>query len=174
VELTRNIAELDALIGEMLLASRLDTLQSLEHVEEVDLLALAAEEASHFDRQVEGEAVIIHGDPALLRRLLRNLLDNAQRHAGGATRIEVRAADAEQARVIVEDQGEGIDASEREQVFEPFYRSERAKVAARGFGLGLALVRQIARAHDGEVTYSPLEPGSRFTVMLASRPRMQR
>jgi signal transduction histidine kinase len=173
-ELTRNIAELNALIGEMLLASRLDTLKTLEHVEDVDLLALAAEEASHFDRQVEGEAVIVHGDPALLRRLLRNLFDNAQRHAGGATRIEGRAAGKEQARVIVEDQGEGIDESERERAFEPFYRSGRAKVSARGFGLGLALVRQIARAHDGEVTYSPLEPGSRFTVILASHPRTPR
>jgi signal transduction histidine kinase len=173
-ELARNIAELDALIGEMLLASRLDTLKSLEHVEDVDLLALAAEEASHFDRQVEGEAVVVRGDAALLRRLLRNLLDNAQRHASGATRIDVRPLGADQASVVIEDDGAGIEESEREKVFEPFYRSERAKVSARGFGLGLALVRQIARAHGGDVSYTSLPTGSRFTVILAKQPRTQR
>jgi signal transduction histidine kinase len=199
-ELRRNIAELDALIGEMLLASRLDTLKALEHVEDVDLLALAAEEASHFDRQAEGEPVIVRGDPALLRRLVRNLLDNAQRYAGGATRIDVRSHGEAEARVIVEDAGDGITESEREKIFEPFYRSESAQGAARGFGLGLALVRQIARAHGGEVVYAPLpgkaagagfdngapspgtEParasseqrgGSRFVVTLAKQPRTQ-
>ena len=177
-ELTRNIAELDALIGEMLLASRLDTLKALEHVEDVDLLAIAAEEASHFDRQVEGEPVIVRGDPALLRRLLRNLLDNAQRYAGGATRIDVRASSESEARILVEDAGAGIAESEREKIFEPFYRSEKsAHAAARGFGLGLALVRQIARAHGGEVTYKPLSQphgaSSQFEVTLAKQPRTQ-
>jgi signal transduction histidine kinase len=167
-ELTRNIAELDALIGEMLLASRLDTLRTLEHVEDVDLLALAAEEASHFDRPVEGEAIIVRGDPALLRRLVRNLLDNAQQHAGGATRIEVREESPTHARVIVEDAGNGIADNEREKIFEPFYRSEHAQTSVRGFGLGLALVRQIARAHGGDATYSALPGGgSRFTVVVA-------
>jgi len=174
-ELTRNIAELDSLIGEMLLASRLDTLNTLEHVEEVDLLALAAEEAAHFDRQVEGEPVILSGDPALLRRLLRNLLENARQHAGGATRIEVRAEGDARARLIVEDHGEGIAEAERARVFEPFYRSERAHASVRGFGLGLALVRQIARAHGGDVDYSALpQSGSRFTVRLARNPRASR
>jgi two-component system OmpR family sensor kinase len=86
-ELARSIAELDELIGEMLLSSRLDALRTLERSEEVDLLALAAEEAAHVDRSVEGTPVIIRGDPSLLRRLLRNLLENAQRHAGGATHV---------------------------------------------------------------------------------------
>jgi signal transduction histidine kinase len=164
-EMARSVAELDALISEMLLASRLDALRTLEHAEEVDLLALAAEEAAHFDRSVEGEPIIIQGDPNLLRRLVRNLLDNAERHAGGATRVRVDRNASGAAELSVEDRGAGIPENEREKIFEPFYRSTLAGPAAKGFGLGLALVRQIARAHGGDVRYATLsEGGSRFTV----------
>ena len=164
-ELARSIAELDELIGEMLLSSRLDALRTLERSEEVDLLALAAEEAAHVDRAVEGTPVIIRGDPILLRRLLRNLLENAQRHAGGATHVCVRKNVSGKAELSVEDHGIGVAEDEREKIFEPFYRSSRAGAPTKGFGLGLALARQIARAHGGEVRYSPLTGGgSRFTV----------
>jgi signal transduction histidine kinase len=164
-ELARSIAELDALIEEMLLSSRLDALRTLERAEDVDLLALAAEEAAHFDRAVEGQPVIVRGDPSLLRRLVRNLLDNAQRHAGGATRVSVAPNASGAAELSVEDAGAGVPEAEREKIFEPFYRSTRAGVA--GFGLGLSLVRQIARAHGGEARYSPLPSGgSRFVITL--------
>ena len=164
-EIARSIAELDELIGEMLLSSRLDALRTLERSEEVDLLALAAEEASHFDRSVEGQPVIIHGDPSLLRRLLRNLLDNAQRHAGGATGVRVHKNASGDAELIVEDGGGGVPEDEREKIFEPFYRSSRADPMTKGFGLGLALVRRIARAHGGDVRYSALTGGgSCFTT----------
>ena len=164
-EIARSIAELDELIGEMLLSSRLDALRALERSEEVDLLALAAEEASHFDRSVEGQPVIIHGDPGLLRRLLRNLLDNAQRHAGGATGVRVHKNASGDAELIVEDGGGGVPEDEREKIFEPFYRSSRADPMTKGFGLGLALVRRIARAHGGDVRYSALTGGgSCFTT----------
>jgi signal transduction histidine kinase len=168
-ELTRSIAELDALIEEMLLSSRLDALRTLERAEDVDLLALAAEEAAHFDRTVEGEPVIVRGDPSLLRRLIRNLLDNAQRHAGGATRVRVAPNTSGAAELNVEDGGAGVPEDEREKIFEPFYRSARAGAAAQGFGLGLSLVRQIARAHGGDARYvaSP-EGGSRFIVSIAA------
>jgi signal transduction histidine kinase len=74
--------------------------------------------------------------------------------------------------LIVEDRGIGIPEDEREKIFEPFYRSARASASVRGFGLGLALVRQIARAHGGEVRYSPLsDKGSRFTIVLPSGSR---
>jgi signal transduction histidine kinase len=166
-ELARSIAELDELIGEMLLSSRLDALRTLERSEDVDLLALAAEEAAHVDRSVEGTPVIIRGDPILLRRLLRNLLENAHRHAGGATRVYVHKNVSGEAELSVEDRGIGVAEDEREKIFEPFYRSPRAGAASMGFGLGLALARQIARAHGGEVRYLPLtEGGSRFTVSL--------
>ncbi len=170
-EMARSIAELDALIGEMLLTSRLDAMQRPEREEDVDLLALVAEEAAHFGREPTGEAVHVRGDPMLLRRMVRNLLDNAQRHAGGATRVEVRGAPGGRARVVVEDQGPGVPAAEREQVFEPFHRAPGSAAEARGTGLGLAIVRQVARAHGGEVSCEPAghpagAPGARFVVVL--------
>jgi len=166
-ELTRSIGELDALIGEMLLASRLDALKTLERTEDVDLLALAAEEAAHFDREIEGQQVTVRGDPNLLRRMIRNLLENAQRHAGGATRIQIGTDASRHALVIVEDHGGGVPEADREKIFEPFYRAGGASVSARGSGLGLAIVRQIARAHGGNASYTTLESGgSSFVLTL--------
>ena len=82
--LAKDIAELDELIGELLLASQLDAREGAVHVEEVDLLALAAEEAAGTNADVSGEPARLQADARLLRRLLRNLLQNAQRHAGGS------------------------------------------------------------------------------------------
>src|SRR5712692_9420795 len=87
--LEQDIAELDALIDEILLASRLDAVKGLDSDEEVDLLALAAEECARYDdTQLDGEPVTVRGDPRLLRRMIRNLLENAKRH--GAPPIQVR------------------------------------------------------------------------------------
>jgi signal transduction histidine kinase len=164
-ELTRNIAELDALIGELLLTSRLDVAKRPDRMEPIDLLALVAEEAAHFDREVAGEALSIRGDALLLRRLVRNLLENARLHAGGATDIRVgRHGDA--ACIVVEDAGPGIPPEDRERIFEPFQRRHRAGEPA-GTGLGLSIVRQIARVHGGEVVHEPRgDGGSRFVVTL--------
>ena len=137
-EIERDLAELDALIEEVLLASRLDAVPSLERTEEVDLLALAAEEAARYDVEAQGESLMLRGDPRLLRRMIRNLLENARRH--GAPPIEIQVKNR-QLRVC--DSGPGVAEAERERVFEPFY-------SKRGVGLGLALVRQIARRHGGE------------------------
>jgi signal transduction histidine kinase len=163
-ELVRGIVELDALIGEMLLSSRLDAATPIER-QPVDLPALVAEEAAHFDREVAAVPVTVSADPALLRRLVRNLLDNARVHAGGATEVRVEAGDGV-ARIVVDDAGAGIPAADRARIFEPFYRAEGA-ARGSGFGLGLAIVRQIATAHGGAVEYAPRPGGgSRFTVTL--------
>ena len=163
-ELICSIVELDSLIGEMLLSSRLDAATKLER-QEVDLPALVAEEAAHFDREVVAVPVTVNGDPALLRRLVRNLLDNARVHAGGATDVRVEAGEGV-ARIVVDDAGAGIPEADRAHIFEPFYRADGA-TRGSGFGLGLAIVRQIADAHGGRVDYAPREGGgSRFTVSL--------
>jgi signal transduction histidine kinase len=170
-EMARSIAELDVLIGEMLLASRLDAMSSPERQEEVDLLALAAEEAVQFGCEAVGEPLHVLGDPTLLRRMLRNLLDNAQRHAGGATRVAVRASAAGEACVVVEDNGPGVPASECERIFEPFHRVSTRSGEASGTGLGLSIVRQVARAHGGDVTCEPAgRTGARFLVVLPRAP----
>jgi signal transduction histidine kinase len=149
-EIERDLAELDALIDDVLLASRLDAVPDLEVREEVDLLALAAEEASRYDIEAQGESVVIQGDARLLRRMVRNLLENARRH--GAPPIEVHLTSRE---LRVCDSGPGVPEAERERVFERFY-------SKRGTGLGLALVRQIARRHGGDVRCE----GSCFYVTL--------
>jgi signal transduction histidine kinase len=75
-------------------------------------------------------------------------------------------SDAQHARIVIEDTGDGIPLIDRENIFEPFYRASTA-TRASGAGLGLAIVRQIARAHGGAVSYEPREGGgSRFTVTL--------
>ena len=131
----------------------------------MDLAGLVVEEAAHFDREVVATPVTVNGDPALLRRLVRNLLDNARVHAGGATEVRVEAGEGV-ARLVVEDAGGGIPEADRARIFEPFYRAEGA-ARGSGFGLGLAIVRQIADAHGGHVEYAPREGGgSRFTVTL--------
>jgi signal transduction histidine kinase len=165
LELARNIGELDALIGEMLLASRLDAATGLERTEAIDLLALAAEEASYFDREVSGETVVVNGDPRLLRRLVRNLLENARVHGGGVTAVRIERAPG-LARISVEDAGPGIPEADRVRIFEPFQRATPAALST-GAGLGLSIVRQIARAHGGAVEYEPRAGGgSRFVVTL--------
>jgi|SRR6185295_6032577 len=150
-ELEHDIAELDALIDEILLASRLDAVAPLEGVETVDLLALAAEEGARHDVEVTGESTTVRGDARLLRRMIRNLLENAKRH--GAAPVTLALKNRE---LSVCDAGSGVPEAERERVFEPFYRG------ARGSGLGLSIVRQIARRHGGEVRCE----GNCFVVSL--------
>src|SRR3569623_570074 len=95
----------------------------------------------------------MRGDPALLRRMVRNLLENAQRH-GGASPIAVALAQEGGAiRLEVCDSGPGVAADEREASFTRFYRARGASEAEGGHGLGLSLVRQIARRHGGDVAY---------------------
>jgi signal transduction histidine kinase len=159
--LAQDIAELDALIGELLLASRLDALEHLEHLEDVDLLALLAEEGARTGAEVRGVPVCIQGDPRLLRRLMRNLLENAQRYATGSPiEASVVSLAPTGARLCVADRGPGVPEPERERIFAPFYRpAGRREPSDGGVGLGLALVRQIARHHGGEARCVPRDGG---------------
>ena len=169
-DVERDIAELDALIDEILLASRLDVVKGREVDEEIDLLALATEECSRYDGvDVEGEPIIVRGDSRLLRRMIRNLLENARRH--GAPPVEVRVSRAGRAAELrVCDHGPGIPEAQRDDAFRPFHRFAGAKDGS-GAGLGLALVRQIARQHGGDARYLGRGPsGSCFAVTLDASP----
>ncbi|CAN5609743.1 HAMP domain-containing sensor histidine kinase [soil metagenome] len=165
--LKRDIDELDRLIEEILLASRLEAVPGLERHEPIDLLALAAEEAAYYDTEASGEPATVEGDRLLLRRLVRNLLENARRYAGDGP-IEISVA-SEGGRVVLEvsDNGPGVPTEERERIFEPFYRRAATAESGRGSGLGLALVRDIAGRHGGSVVCRAAESGgSRFRVDL--------
>jgi signal transduction histidine kinase len=169
-EIEQNIRELDALVEEVLLASRLDAPRdpnSPATREPVALLPLAAEEGARVNAIVSGDDVTVSGDERLLRRALRNLLENAHRYGGSAApEVEIRrAAGAVQLRVS--DRGPGVPEAQRERIFEPFYRLPGHAEQAGGVGLGLSLVRQIARAHQGQVSCEPRDGGgSRFVLSL--------
>lgn len=168
-EIATNIAELDALVDEVLLASRLDAHPSLAR-DPVDLLALAAEEAARVDAAVEGPAVTVGGDERLLRRALRNLLENARRYGGGDVRVRLdRAPAGVELRVL--DRGPGVPEAFRERIFEAFFRLPGHAEKAGGVGLGLSLVRQIAQRHGGSVRCEPREGGgSAFVIALPAAP----
>lgn len=171
-EMAQSIAELDQLIDEILLASRLEAGQT-EHepMELVDLTGLAAEECARVGAELvvalsqgglhadspqasqqafASEGLVLRGSPRLLRRLLRNLLENARRYSDGAVTVVLEAAGAS-AVIRVNDQGPGVPPELRERIFEPFYRLPGASERDGGVGLGLALVKSIAERHGGSV-----------------------
>jgi signal transduction histidine kinase len=176
-EIQRNIRELDTLVEEVLLASRLDARRRGVGTDDrlhdpVDVIALAAEEAARVDAVLdlpsEGEAPLLStltGDERLLRRALRNLLENARRYGGAdPPHVELRRV-GDMLELRVSDRGPGVPAMERERIFEPFYRLSGHAEQAGGVGLGLSLVRQIARHHGGEVCCEPRDGGGSCFVL---------
>ena len=184
--LESDIAELGWLVDEILLASRLDAVSEAPVRHELDLLALAAEECARYDEaHLEGQPVTLHGDARLLRRLLRNLLENAARHGSPPTQVRI-AQKSNTATILVWDGGPGIAPAEWDNVFRPFYRPRfaldappadgvysdtrgpgMAGASPGGTGLGLPLVRQIARHHGGDARCTRLDDGrSGFLVTL--------
>lgn len=159
-EAVRDIEELDATVGELLQVGRLQAV-GVQRREPVDLRALLEDEARHTGAAVSGPPTVVPGDPALLRRLVRNLLDNARRHAGGAVE-----ATSTPDGLVVSDRGPGVRDAHR--IFEPFYRDvDHAEGRDGGVGLGLWLVREIARQHGGDVRWEARDGGgSRFVVTL--------
>jgi signal transduction histidine kinase len=170
-QLHREIAELDELVGEILLAARLDAGAPPGQIEQVDLLGLLAEEGARIDVEPTGQAMLVHGERRLLRRMMRNLLENARRHAPiESIECSVQPGGDGGVRIEVCDRGPGVPGEERERIFEPFYRASGASEDADGgYGLGLALVRQIARRHGGEA-WCVNRPGGGacFVVELAA------
>lgn len=166
-EIHANIGELDALVDEVLLASRLDAGAAALRRDPVDLLALAAEEAARVHADAEGEALQVPGDEKLLRRALRNLLENAQRYGGGEVVVQVQRRADGGAELSVCDRGPGVPEAHRERIFEAFFRLPGHAEREGGVGLGLALVRQIAQAHGGSVRCEPRDGGgSCFKLVL--------
>ncbi len=184
-EIARNIAELDQLIDEILLASRMDSADApVLQLESIDLTGLAAEECARTGAQLTVLAQPqVDGDARLIRRLLRNLLENARRHGtpargGGAPEllpqptVEVTLAQTlvngvAHASVAVDDRGPGVPEAMRARIFEPFFRLAGASERDGGVGLGLALVKTIATQHGGTVRCEARPGGgARFVVAL--------
>ena len=180
-EIRRSITELDQLVDEILLASRLDAREAdMGTVESVDLIGLLAEECARVGAVFElpectGE-VVVPGVVKLLRRAVRNLLENAVRHGrrtGHAKVVAQLSLEGGYAVLHIDDRGPGVPADQRERIFEPFYRLPGASEREGGVGLGLALVRQIAARHGGSVACDNREGGgARFTLRLPKSPEI--
>lgn len=168
-EIHTNIAELDALVEEVLLASRLESGATAGLGDSpVDMLALAAEEASRSGAELELEddvaALRMKGDERLLRRALRNLLENARRYGGAELLLQLRRRGGE-LELRVCDRGPGVPPEMRERIFEAFFRLPGHAEQAGGVGLGLSLVRQIAQRHHGSVHCEPRDGGGSVFVL---------
>jgi two-component system OmpR family sensor kinase len=161
-KMSGDIAEMEAMISGVLAFVR-DATRPAERtrLELSSLLESLADEMSEtgLDVVVEhSERVVIDGDPVALRRLFNNLLDNAVKF-GGLARARV-FAEPGFAIVEIEDRGCGLPEAQLDRVFEPFFRHEASRSRETGgIGLGLAVVRSIARAHGGDATLSNREGG---------------
>jgi signal transduction histidine kinase len=169
VDATRDIEELDALIGDLLLAGRLADTELPKDFVEVTLCPIIESEAERVKAIKHGEPETVLGNPRMLRSLVRNLLENARRY--GKDPITVSLTHLGNEVVLrVEDAGDGVPASDRERIFEPFYRPPGHREGKDGgVGLGLSLVMNIAGHHGGSVRYVPCEQGSCFEVRLPNR-----
>jgi len=157
----RDIEELDATVGDLLDVGRMQALGAVQAAEPVALTALLRDEAERVGAAVHGPEVTVTGDARLLRRAARNLLENAGRHGAPPVRVEV-SADG----FSVIDHGPGVAAADIDRIFEPFYRPDgHAEGQDGGVGLGLHLVREIARHHGGEVRVTS-DAGATFRVTL--------
>jgi signal transduction histidine kinase len=172
-EITRNITELDQLIEEILLASRLDAREAdLGTVEPVDLVGLAAEECARVQAGLEvvGTLLTVPGIAKLLRRAVRNLLENARRYGAGEVVLTL-THEGQEAVLRVCDRGPGVPQALQDRIFEPFYRLPGASEREGGVGLGLALVKSIAQRHGGTVHCSSREGGGAcFEIRLPLAP----
>ncbi|WP_157271863.1 sensor histidine kinase [Azohydromonas aeria] len=164
-EIHADIAELDALVEEVLLASRLDARPDIER-HEADLLALSAEEAARVGAELHAGTgpFAVQGEERLLRRALRNLLENARRYGGDEVELTLERAGST-LRAAVCDRGPGVPEDMRERIFEPFFRLPGHAEQHGGVGLGLSLVRQIAQRHGGSVRCEPREGGGSCFVL---------
>ncbi len=170
-EIEVEVGEMDALVGELLASARVDfRALSLRPLDAADVARQAATRHGGGVRvEAPDPSPIVDADATLLARALGALLDNARKHAGGATlvRIVPRAGGAFVAFEI-EDAGAGFAAQDLPRAFEPFYRGAgQAHDEARGVGLGLALVRRIAEVHGGRALVENLPSGgTRATLEL--------
>ena len=165
-------------LEDLLQLARLEGADAMEGAEPVSLSALVREvlaEGGSPDLEVRtapDEETTVRGDKASLERAVRNLLDNAERHAGGATAVSVECRHGSVV-VSVEDSGPGVAVEDRERIFERFARGPRsARRSLPGAGLGLAIVAETAERHRGAAwcTGAP-SGGARFVLSLPGAER---
>lgn len=171
---------LGALVQDIIELSRLQSKDTIDSAEAVDLNAVAIEAADRVRTEAETRDIEVkvvgriggevYGDADQLMTALRNLVDNAVSYSPDGTRVAVGLKSVNGlAQVTVTDQGKGISADEQERIFERFYRVDDARSRQTGgTGLGLSIVKHVVANHGGEVTvWSQPGKGSTFTVRFA-------
>lgn len=171
---------LQALVQEILDLARLERDGETVRLEEADLADLVRETVERLQPKARtaGVDLAVDGtsaaslrwacDPQLLEQALTNLVENALRHSGSPTVRVSCARMGSEARLVVADAGRGVPPDEAERIFERFHRVDSARTAETGgAGLGLAIVRRIARLHGGDVVCEPVVPhGARFVLRI--------
>lgn len=156
-DLRIDIKELDELVGEILLASRLDAVPDLLKMSSFDIFALCAEEAARTHANIDGYSIEVVADETLIRRAIRNLLTNAEKYAPQRPAdlvVSLESAVGNTPDIVciqVSDDGPGLSPQEQQDVFKPFYRGRNINPGIQGVGLGLSLVAQIAKRHQGSI-----------------------
>jgi signal transduction histidine kinase len=169
------VRRFDTMVLDLLELSRLDAGATDLNLEELQLADTARRIAQRYgygtipivaDPRVNQPII---ADKRRLERILANLLENAQQHAGGPTKIAIEDAGHDEVQLVVEDAGPGVSASEKQRIFERFARGSAARQRV-GTGLGLALVAEHAAAHDGQAWVEDRRGGgSRFVVALPKK-----
>lgn len=166
---------MEGLVDDLLVLARSDAGSIVVPVHAVDLDEIVLEEATRA-RIATGVMIDVanvsgaqtRGDSLSLRRVVRNLLDNARAHARTSVQVQLREEDGAVVFTVTDD-GVGIAPGDRDRVFERFARLDEARARARGgVGLGLAIVRDIVVAHGGEVHVVDADGGAQFVVTLPS------
>ena len=158
---------LNGLVQSILDLARLEREGDVLNLQEVDLGELVHEIAAKYPCVCTVKSSgTVRCDPQLVGQAVSNLIGNAVRHSGSDEILVTVECGEKMARVVVEDHGIGIPPEHAVRIFERFHRVDPARAAETGgAGLGLAIVRRIARLHGGDVAFSSVQPhGSRFTL----------
>jgi len=173
-ELLENSTEMEQLVRDLLYLAVADDGRRQRAVVLLDLDDIVLEEAARV-RQASGvrvdtsdvSAAPVLGEPAELRRLVRNILDNAVRHA--VTRVDVRLFTQDIGVLLdVADDGPGVPPSDRERVFDRFYRGDASRSRRGGSGLGLAIALSVAQRHGGDLRLLDSGEGAHFQLRLST------
>lgn len=179
----REVARLDALVGEVLTLARIESGTASGTAETVDFADLVASVAAdaRFEAQAAGrkvhlesaDHVLVRGRAELLQRAVENVVRNAVKYTAEGTAVEVQlstAADPPRAVLVVSDRGPGIPAAEIDRIFQPFYRSASDPTVG-GFGLGLAIAQGAIAANHGVIRAQNREGGGlRLEIQLPLHP----
>lgn len=176
--LQQDAARMSRLVEQLLEVARLDASPTVAR-RQVDLNSIAtdvverlapwaAAQGRELALEVANTPVWVMADPDALANALRNLVENAVAH--GAPHSEVTVSVASDGRLAVRDRGPGVSAEDIPRIFERFWRGAQKRASGTGAGLGLAIVAEIVRLHEGRVEVgSPEGGGAVFSVLLHSR-----